>query len=36
MFLFVWPAANPLDEQDPAWPPDVRKAFTACFTEDKG
>jgi hypothetical protein len=32
----VWPAANPLDEPDPAWPPDVRKAFAACFTGDKG
>jgi hypothetical protein len=32
----VWPAANPLDEPDPAWPPHVRKAFAACFTEDKG
>jgi hypothetical protein len=32
----VWPAANPLDEPDPAWPPDVREVFAACFTEDKG
>lgn len=32
----VWPAANPLDELDPAWPPHVRKAFATCFTEDKG
>jgi hypothetical protein len=32
----VWPAANPLDEPDPAWPPHVRKAFAARFTEDKG
>jgi len=32
----VWPAANPLDQPDPAWPPHARKAFAACFTEDKG
>jgi hypothetical protein len=32
----VWPAANPLDEADPAWPPHVQEAFAACFTGDKG
>jgi hypothetical protein len=25
----VWPAADPLDGPDPAWPPHVRKAFAA-------
>jgi hypothetical protein len=29
----VWPDANPLDEQDPAWPTQVQEAFAACFTE---
>lgn len=29
----VWPDANPLDEQDPAWPAQVQEAFAACFTE---
>lgn len=32
----VWPATNPLDEPDPAWPPPVQNAFAACFTKDKG
>ena len=32
----VWPAANPLDEPDPAWPPHVQKTFAACFTEGEG
>jgi hypothetical protein len=32
----VWPAANPLDNADPAWPPHVQKAFAACFTEWEG
>jgi hypothetical protein len=31
----VWPAANPLDAPDPAWPPHVQEAFAACFTGDK-
>lgn len=31
----IWPAANPLDAPDPAWPPAVREAFAACFTEGK-
>jgi hypothetical protein len=32
----VWPASNPLDEPDPAWPPKVQEVFAACFTEGKG
>ena len=32
----IWPAANPLDEPDPGWPPYVQKAFAACFTEGEG
>lgn len=32
----VWPNANPLDEQDPVWPPEVQAAFAACFTEEEG
>jgi len=32
----VWPDANPLDEQDRAWPPGVQSTFAACFTEGEG
>lgn len=32
----VWPADQPLDAPDPAWPAHVRKAFAACFTEGEG
>ena len=31
----IWPAANPLDEQDPDWPAPVQEAFAACFTEQE-
>ena len=32
----VCPDANPLDEQEPAWPPAVQEAFAACSTEEEG
>jgi hypothetical protein len=31
----VWPTANPLDEPDPNWPPNVQEAFASCFPEQE-
>jgi hypothetical protein len=33
----VWPADDPLNSQDAAWPPEIREGFNACFTgEEEG
>lgn len=32
----IWPAADPLDQREAEWPPEVQEAFAACFTEEEG